>query len=120
MDHTTPATPGAVAQRARALVEAGDPRVAAVEDHLAPELPSSLSPDQRHYAAAVAVAVIDGTSDGDRGAGRTPARPRDRTAPRGGRSRAADRIGIAVTAVLFTFALAVLGAGVVWLWRLVL
>ncbi|NJQ15720.1 hypothetical protein HCN52_12360, partial [Streptomyces bohaiensis] len=40
--------------------EDGDPRIITVEQHLAPELPASLSPDQRHYAAAVAVAVLDG------------------------------------------------------------
>lgn len=125
MDHTTPATPAApdeVARRARHLVAEGDPRVAAVEEHLAPELPSSLSPDQRHYAAAVAVAVIDGGRPGAQPSGsRVPPRAPDRaTGDRRRRSRAADRIGLAVTVVLFTLVLAVLAAGVVGLWRLVL
>ncbi|NJQ06317.1 hypothetical protein [Streptomyces lonarensis] len=125
MDRTTsatPAPPDEVARRARRLVEEGDPRVAAVAEHLAPELPASFSPGQRHYAAAVAVAVIDGGGPGAQPSGsRTPPRPRDRaTGDRRERSRAADRIGLAVTVVLLTLVLAVLAAGVVGLWRVVL
>ncbi|MFX4295073.1 hypothetical protein [Streptomyces bohaiensis] len=120
MDRRTSATPDDVARRARRLVEDGDPRIITVEQHLAPELPASLSPDQRHYAAAVAVAVLDGDRDGQRSRGGPAARRRARAAEHRQRSRAAERIGLVVTVVLFTLVLAVLGAGVVGLWRLVL
>ncbi|WP_103500466.1 hypothetical protein [Streptomyces sp. SM14] len=111
-----------ISPRARALIEQNDPRVVAVDRRLAPELPPSFSPDQRHYAAAVAVAALDiegerGLPSGSAAGGRRPRQPR---APRRRRDPAMERVGLVVTIVLFALVLGVLGAGVVWLWTLVL
>ncbi|GAA3658239.1 hypothetical protein L7D48_04815 [Streptomyces sp. S1A] len=121
--------------RARGLINDGDPRVAAVERQLGPELVEPLPPERLRYLAALAVAVCDEHADrGDRGADDRPAR-REERGGRGERTRSAHaersratRALAGVLAGVFLLLLLVLAASVVAavaaaviaLWRAVL
>ncbi|GAB3110638.1 hypothetical protein GCM10027160_10980 [Streptomyces calidiresistens] len=105
-----------IALRARALIEQEDPRPARVEHHLAPYLPKGSSPDQAHWAAAVAVAALDAHPELDR------RRRRQRISSRTGRpiGRTEWAIAIGVLLMMTLVLLGVAGAALVWLWTLVL
>ncbi|MBB0244721.1 hypothetical protein [Streptomyces alkaliphilus] len=104
-----------IALRARALIEQEDPRPARVEQHLAPYLPKGSSPDQAHWAAAVAVAALDAHPELNR---RRPQRVSRRTGRPIGRTEWAIAIGVLLMMTLVL--LGVAGAALVWLWTLVL
>ncbi|MCE7082690.1 hypothetical protein [Streptomyces sp. ST2-7A] len=106
-----------IALRARALIEEEDPRPTRVEQHLAPYLPKGSSPDQAHWAAAVAVAALDAHPELARRR-RRPQRVGSRTGRPIGRVEWAIALGVMMTMLLIF--LGVAGAALVWLWTLVL
>ncbi|MFP8942521.1 hypothetical protein ACLIYM_13930 [Streptomyces fenghuangensis] len=118
--------------RARGLINDGDPRVAAVERQLGPELVEPLPPERLRYLAALAVAVCDEHADrGDRGADDRPARREERgertRSAHAERSRATRALAgvlagvfLLLLLVLAASVVAAVAAAVIALWRAVL
>ncbi|MGY1456371.1 hypothetical protein [Streptomyces sp. SS8] len=118
--------------RARELINDGDPRVAAVERQLGPELVEPLPPERLRYLAALAVAVCD--EHADRDDADRPARRRERGG-RGERTRSAHAersratralagvlagVFLLLLLVLVASVVAAVAAAVIALWRAVL
>ncbi|MBN3933071.1 hypothetical protein IQ279_26285 [Streptomyces verrucosisporus] len=118
--------------RARGLINDGDPRVAAVERQLGPELVEPLPPERLRYLAALAVAVCDEHARrgdrADRGADDRSVRREGRTrSARAERSRATRALAGVLAGVFLLLLLvmaasvvAAVAAAVVALWRAVL
>lgn len=91
-----------VTLHARSLLHRQDPRITQIEGHLAIELPT-VSRDQLHYAAAVAVATLDSAD----------------SAPEERRSTTYT-IGVVLGIALMVLIVAAAAGGVVALWQAVL